>query len=66
MKDVEKIFLIRDRKYGDDPKTYNETISNIDSEKWLNTMKSKIDSMHTNQVWTLVDPSEGIVSIGCK
>ena len=29
-------------------------------------MKSEIDSMHSNQVWTLVDPPEGIVSIGCK
>ena len=29
-------------------------------------MKLEIDSKHSNQVWTLVDPSEGIVSIGCK
>ena len=29
-------------------------------------MKSEINSMHSNQVWTLVDPSEGIVPIGCK
>ena len=29
-------------------------------------MKSEIDSMHSNQVWTLVDPPEGIVIIGCK
>ena len=29
-------------------------------------MKSKMDSMHANQVWTLVDPPEGIKSIGCK
>ena len=29
-------------------------------------MKSEIDSIHLNQVWTLVDPLEGIVPIGCK
>ena len=29
-------------------------------------MKSKIDSMHSNQVWILVDPPKSIVSIGCK
>ena len=29
-------------------------------------MRSEIDSMHSNQVWTLVDPPEGIVPIGCK
>ena len=25
-----------------------------------------MDSMHINHVWTLVDPPEGIVPIGCK
>ena len=29
-------------------------------------MKSKIDFIHSNQVWSLVDPPEGIVPIGCK
>ena len=29
-------------------------------------MKSKMDSMYTNQVWTLVDPPEEIKPIGCK
>ena len=64
--DVEKIFFIGDRKHRDDPKNYNGMMSDIDSEKWLNAMKSKIDSMHSNQVQTLVDPLEGIVSISCK
>ena len=64
--DVEEMFLIGNGAHGDDPKTYNEAISDIDSEKWLEAMKSEIDSMHSNQVWTLVDPPEGIVPIGCK
>ena len=29
-------------------------------------MKSKMDSMYTNQVWTLLDPLEGIKPIGYK
>ena len=29
-------------------------------------MKLEIDSMHLNQVWTLVDPPKGIVPIGYK
>ncbi|WRX23199.1 Reverse transcriptase [Theobroma cacao] len=29
-------------------------------------MKSELDSMDYNKVWTLVDPSEGIKPIGCK
>ena len=48
--DVEKMFLIGNGVHGDDPKTYNKAISNIDSEKWLEVMKSEIDSMHSNHV----------------
>ena len=29
-----------------------------ESEKWLEAMKSEIDSMYTNKVWTLVDIHE--------
>ena len=38
----------------------------IDSVKWLEAMKSEIDSMYQNQVWDLVDAPEGIKPIGCK
>ncbi|KAL0416260.1 UNVERIFIED_CONTAM: hypothetical protein Slati_3457900 [Sesamum latifolium] len=49
-----------------DPKTYGEAISNIDSDKWLEAMKSEMDSMGSNQVWTLVDPPKGARPVGCK
>ena len=29
-------------------------------------MKSEMDSMYENKIWTLVDPLEGIKPIGCK
>ena len=29
-------------------------------------MKIEMNFMYANQVWTLVDPPEGIVPIGCK
>ncbi|PKI70159.1 hypothetical protein CRG98_009447, partial [Punica granatum] len=29
-------------------------------------MRSEMESMYTNQVWTLVDPPEGAKPIGCK
>ena len=64
--DVEKTFLMGDMDHIDDPKTYDEAMSDIDSTKWLETMRSEIDSMHANQIWTLVNPPEGIVPIGCK
>ncbi|KAK8593591.1 hypothetical protein V6N12_045668 [Hibiscus sabdariffa] len=50
----------------DEPKTYQEAVSSLDSEKWLEAMRSEMDSMSNNQVWTLVEPPEGIKPIGCK
>ena len=46
----EEMFLVGNGVHGDDPKTYNEAILDIDSEKWLEIMKSKFDSMRPNQV----------------
>ncbi|KAK8652100.1 hypothetical protein V6N13_061124 [Hibiscus sabdariffa] len=50
----------------DEPKTYQEPVSSPDSEKWLEAMRSEMDSMSDNQVWTLIEPPEGIEPIGCK
>ena len=55
-----------DRDIRNDPKIYDEVMLDIDSEKWMDAMKLEIDSMHSNQVWTLVDPPEGIVPIWYK
>ncbi|KAK8667651.1 hypothetical protein V6N13_007799 [Hibiscus sabdariffa] len=50
----------------DEPKTYQEAVSSPNSEKWLEAMRSEMDSMSDNQVWTLVEPPEGVKPIGCK
>ncbi|KAK8557824.1 hypothetical protein V6N12_010048 [Hibiscus sabdariffa] len=50
----------------DEPQTYQEAVSCLDSEKRLEAMRSEMDSMSDNQVWTLVEPPEGIKPIGCK
>ena len=55
-------FLIED----DEPTSYEEAMCDIDSERWLMAMKSEMDSMYDNKVWTLVEPPEGIKPIGCK
>ncbi|VFQ84487.1 unnamed protein product [Cuscuta campestris] len=47
-----------------EPETYLEAITCLESEQWLNAMKSEMESMYTNQVWTLVDAPEGIKPIG--
>ncbi|KAL0381962.1 UNVERIFIED_CONTAM: Retrovirus-related Pol polyprotein from transposon TNT 1-94 [Sesamum calycinum] len=59
-------FLGVTSQLDNDPKTYGEAMSNIDSGKWLEAMKSKMDSMSSNQVWTLVDRPKGIRPVGCK
>ncbi|KAL0367239.1 UNVERIFIED_CONTAM: Copia protein [Sesamum radiatum] len=41
-------------------------MSDIDSDKWLETMKSEMDSIGSNQVWTLVDLPKGARHVGCK
>ncbi|KAG8485844.1 hypothetical protein CXB51_019240 [Gossypium anomalum] len=50
----------------DEPRTYQEAVTSPGSEKWLEAMRSEMDSMYENQVWTLIDPPEGVKPIGCK
>ncbi|XP_070026504.1 uncharacterized mitochondrial protein AtMg00820-like [Nicotiana sylvestris] len=50
----------------DDPKTYEEAKQSSDYEKWQKAMKSEMESMKENKVWTLVEPSKDIKPIGCK
>ncbi|KAL0408382.1 UNVERIFIED_CONTAM: Retrovirus-related Pol polyprotein from transposon RE2 [Sesamum radiatum] len=59
-------FLGLTDQLDNDPKTYGEAMSNIDSEKWIEAMKSEMDSMSLNKVWTLVDPPRGVKPVGCK
>ena len=39
----------------DKPTNYEEAMMSPDSAKWLEAMKSEIESMYENKVWTLVD-----------
>ena len=64
--DVKKMFLLGDKDHGDDLNIFDEVMFDIDFEKLFDAMKSEIDPMHSNQVWTLVDPPEGVISIKCK
>ncbi|PKI49411.1 hypothetical protein CRG98_030196 [Punica granatum] len=51
---------------NDEPTTYAKAVTGPDSEKWLEAMRSEMEFKYTNQVWTLVDPLEGVKPIGCK
>ncbi len=37
------------------PMSYEEAMVGLDSNKWLEAMKSEIGSMYENKVWTLTD-----------
>ena len=50
----------------DEHVTYQEAITSLESEEWLGAMGSEIESMYTNEVWTLVDAPKGVKPIGCK
>ena len=39
----------------DEPMNYEEALMSPDSDRWLKAMKSEIESMYENKVWTLVD-----------
>ena len=64
--DMRKLHIHEEINHDDHPATYEEALSDKDSSKWLEAMKAEMDSMYANQVWTLVDPPEGIIPIGCK
>ena len=51
---------------NDDPTIYSEVVMSSDSDRWLEVMKFKMDSIYANQVWTLVDAPESLIPINCK
>ena len=51
---------------NDELLTYMEVVMSRDSDKQLEAMKFEMDSMYSNQVWTLVDAPEGVTPIGHK
>ena len=51
---------------SDDPLTFQEAMSRADSEKWLKAMEEEMQSMLENEVWQLVEPTQGVKTIGWK
>ena len=46
--------------YEDDPTGYYEAINDKDFSFWKEAMKSELESMYSNNVWTLVDLPKGL------
>ena len=53
-------------KAESNPYTYKDAMNDIDANHWIKAMKSKLDSMYSNQVWDLVKAPNGIKIVGCK
>ena len=62
MRRVRDVLLLE----SDELATYAEAMMSLDSEAWLEAMRSELKSMDENQVWDLVDPPPGVTAIGCK
>ncbi|CAH9052299.1 unnamed protein product [Cuscuta europaea] len=49
-----------------EPKTYSEAIRSREAQKWLEAMKSEMDSLRVNQTWTLVPRPNATSVVECK
>ncbi|KAL0332841.1 UNVERIFIED_CONTAM: Retrovirus-related Pol polyprotein from transposon TNT 1-94 [Sesamum calycinum] len=50
----------------EDPKTYIEAVTSIDSSFWKEAIKNELDSILENHTWDLVDLPRGSKPIKCK
>ena len=50
-------------EHESDPSTYEEAMTDIDSDQWKLAMKAEMESMYSNQVWELVDSCANIKPI---
>ena len=53
-------------KVESSPYTYEEAMKDIDAYHWVKAMKSKLDSIYSNQIWDLVKVPNGIKPVGYK
>ena len=64
--DVQELHVHEESIHVDDPTTFEEALLDKDSIRWLEAMRAEMDSLYANQVWSLVDPPEGVIPIGFK
>ena len=51
---------------NEEPNSYMEAVIGPESERWLEAMRFKMESMRDNRVWNQVDPPDGVRAIECK
>ncbi|GJT98595.1 hypothetical protein Tco_1094113 [Tanacetum coccineum] len=59
---------VEEHSLGDlnEPANYKATILDLKSDKWLDAMNAKMQSMKDNQVWCLVDLTPNCKTVGSK
>ena len=63
---MQELYVHEEGIHVDDPTIYKEALNDKNLSRWLEAMRIEMDSMYVNQVWSLVDPLEGVIPIGCK
>ena len=51
---------------NDEPANYREALMSPESGKWQDAMKSEMESMYQNKVWTLIDLPDSRKAVKCK
>ena len=49
-----------------DPMTFSQAMNDVNSDKWLESLKDELKSMVQNEVWDLVGLLKGHRKVGCK
>ena len=51
---------------NNEPTSYGKAMVGLDSDKWLEAIKSERGSMYENKVWTLEELLDGRKAVGCR
>ena len=49
---------------GKEPETVTEALSSTEKEQWRTAMQKEMDSIHSNDVWDLVELPKGHKPVG--
>jgi hypothetical protein len=64
--DVTVIYISEDIGKLDDPASYKEVMMSENSMRWLDAMGDELSSMSSNDVWDIVEISDGAKKVGHK
>lgn len=63
---LDEVYIITPDQVEVVPYTYQDDMTSVDATNWIEAMKSKINSIKSNNFLAIVDPPKEIKPIGCK